>query len=337
MTALVERPAASSAPQSIRRPSEVLTVTKLGEHLGARVDGVRLSGDLDAETVEAIRSVIATHKAVVFTGQQHLDDESQYEFASLLGTPTKAHPTVLSRGEDLLPLEGAANSWHTDVTFVDRIPKISVLRPTVRPSYGGATMWASTVAAYAALPLPLRALADQLRAVHTNDYDYAEHLTVGDSSDPAYREEFVKTVFRTEHPVVRVHPETGERALTLGHFVQAFTGLKTSESADLLRILQARVERPDNTFRWNWNDGDVAIWDNRSTQHYGVADFGNQFRRVNRVTLAGDVPVGVNRDESTSLEGDASHYSVIENPQPLRGWEPASAASVQGFNGSRSI
>ncbi|MBA4022051.1 MAG: TauD/TfdA family dioxygenase [Gordonia sp.] len=329
MTALAESPVVT--PDSPSRPADLLTVTKLGEHLGARVDGVRLSADLDAETVEAIRAVIATHKAVIFTGQQHLDDDAQYAFAALLGTPTKAHPTVLSRGEDLLPLEGAANSWHTDVTFVDRIPKISVLRPTVRPSYGGATMWASTVAAYAALPLPLRALADQLRAVHSNDYDYAEHLTVGDSSDAAYRAEFSKTVFRTEHPVVRVHPETGERALTLGHFVQSFSGFKTSETADLLRLLQARIERPDNTFRWNWNDGDVAIWDNRSTQHYGVADFGKQFRRVNRVTLAGDVPVGVDRVRSTSLEGDASGYSIVETPRSLVGWEPASDASVTGF------
>jgi taurine dioxygenase len=191
-------------------------------------------------------------------------------------------------------------------------------------------MWASTVAAYAALPLPLRALADRLRAVHSNDYDYAEHLTVGDSSDPDYRAEFSRTIFETEHPAVRVHPETGERALTLGHFVRSFVGFKTSETADLLRLLQARIERPDNTFRWNWNDGDVAIWDNRSTQHYGVADFGNQYRRVNRVTLAGDIPVGVHHDRSTIIAGDATDYSVIESPRPLIGWEPASAASIRG-------
>jgi taurine dioxygenase len=329
MTAVAESPSTITSSTAVA-PTR-LSVTKLGEHLGARVDGVHLSGDLDAGTVEAIRTVIATHKAVIFTGQQHLDDDAQYAFASLLGSPTKAHPTVLSRGEDLLPLEGAANSWHTDVTFVDRIPKISVLRSIKRPSYGGATMWASTVSAYASLPLPLRALADQLRAVHSNDYDYAEHLTVGDSSDPEYRAEFSKTIYQTEHPVVRVHPETGERALTLGHFVQSFTGFKTSETADLLRLFQTRIERPDNTFRWNWNDGDVAIWDNRSTQHYGVADFGNQYRRVNRVTLAGDIPVGVHHDRSAIIAGDASNYSVVETPRPLVDWEPASSASIRGY------
>jgi taurine dioxygenase len=154
---------------------------------------------------------------------------------------------------------------------------------------------------------------------------------VGDSSDPAYREEFVRTVFRTEHPVVRVHPETGERALTLGHFVDAFTGLKTSETADILRLLQARIERPDNTVRWAWSPGDVAIWDNRSTQHYGVADFGGAYRRVNRVTLAGDIPVGVDGRRSSVIAGDASHYSVVDEPSRLADFTPVSDRSISGF------
>lgn len=311
MTAILEP---SSAPTTTAFADPRVRLTKIGHNLGARIDGLHLSGDLDDTTVADIRRAVLAHKVVVITGQHHVDDDVQYAFAGRLGIPTKAHPTVLSRGEDLLPLEGAANSWHTDVTFVDRIPKMSVLRAVVQPEYGGATMWASTVAAYAALPAPLRVLADALRAVHTNDYDYAEHLTVGDSTDPAYREEFVRTVFRTEHPVVRVHPETGERALTLGHFVSGFTGLKTSEATDILRLLQARIERPDNTVRWAWSPGDIAIWDNRSTQHYGVADFGGAYRRVNRVTLAGDIPVGVDGRRSVVLEGDASHYSVIDDP-----------------------
>jgi len=330
MTAILDPTSSTDAPRPPFADPRV-TLTKIGHHLGARIDGVRLSDDLDDETVEDIRRAVLTHKVVVITGQHHIDDDGQYAFASRLGIPTKAHPTVLSRGEDLLPLEGAANSWHTDVTFVDRVPKMSVLRAVVQPEYGGATMWASTVAAYAALPAPLRVLADALRAVHTNDYDYAEHLTVGDSSDPAYREEFVRTIFRTEHPVVRVHPETGERALTLGHFVSSFTGLKTSESVDILRLLQARIERPDNTVRWAWSPGDVAIWDNRATQHYGVADFGDAYRRVNRVTLAGDIPVGVDGRRSTVLAGDASHYSVVDDPQRVADFVPASDRSVSGF------
>ncbi|MBJ7290518.1 TauD/TfdA family dioxygenase [Williamsia sp.] len=325
MTAILDTPGVQSSSHTPFR------VTKLGHNLGARIDGLHIDADLDDTTVAAIARVVAVHKAVIITGQHHIDDDAQYAFGQRLGVPTKAHPTVLSRGEDLLPLEGAANSWHTDVTFVDRIPKMSILRAVVQPEYGGATMWASTVAGYAALPEPLRVLADNLRAVHTNDYDYAEHLTVGDSSDPAYRAEFHKTIFRTEHPVVRVHPETGERALTLGHFVESFVGLKTSETADILRLLQARIERPDNTFRWNWNAGDIAIWDNRSTQHYGVADFGSAYRKVNRVTLAGDIPVGVDGRPSVSLNGDASGYSVVDTARRIPDFEPASERSVRDF------
>ena len=112
----------------------------------------------------------------------------------------------------------AANSWHTDVTFVDRIPAISILRGVTIPAYGGSTNWANTVAAYDSLPAPLKALVDTLWAVHSNDYDYA--ADVGERRDRTWtpnsvfsREQFVSTEFETEHPVVRVHPETGERAL----------------------------------------------------------------------------------------------------------------------------
>ena len=113
---------------------------------------------------------------IFFRGQHDLDDEGQLAFARTLGTPTTAHPTVTSRGTRLLPIDSRydkANSWHTDVTFVDRIPKASLLRAVTLPSYGGTTTWASTEAAYDQLPAPLRALAENLWAVHTNLYDYA--------------------------------------------------------------------------------------------------------------------------------------------------------------------
>lgn len=113
-----------------------ITVEKLGEHIGARVNGIELRGDLSADRVEAIRLALAINKVLVFTEQHHLDDAGQYAFARLLGEPTLPHPTVRSHGTELLNLEGAANGWHTDVTFVDRIPKASVLRPVTLPSYG---------------------------------------------------------------------------------------------------------------------------------------------------------------------------------------------------------
>jgi taurine dioxygenase len=105
--------------------------------------------------------------------------------------------------------------------------------------------------------------------------------------------------------------------LLLGHFVRKFVGFGTVESSTLLQLLQARITKLENTIRWNWAPGDVAIWDNRATQHYGVADFDDQHRRLSRVTLAGDVPVDVHGVASRALAGDASHYSDVVAPRHL--------------------
>lgn len=290
-------------------------VVELGAHIGARIDGVRLGGDLDAQTVATIRAALHTHKVIFFRGQHHLTEDGQYEFAQLLGQPTTPHPTVTSAGVKSLAIDsrhGRSNSWHTDVTFVDRVPQASILRAVTLPSYGGSTTWASTVAAYNSLPEPLKRLAEGLRARHTNLYDYA--ATAEDNPDDgakAYRREFESTYFETEHPVVEVHPETGERALLLGHFVKQIVGLTGDESRALFRLFQDRVTRLEHTTRWNWSLGDVAVWDNRATQHYAVDDYdGSEHRRLTRITLAGAVPVGVDGVPSTVIAGDAGSYSV---------------------------
>ena len=123
--------------------------------------------------------------------------------------------------------------------------------------------------------------------------------------------------YETVHPVVRVHPETGRRVLLLGHFVRRFVGLGSTESSTLLALLQARVTRLENTIRWNWQPGDLAIWDNRATQHYAVSDYDDQYRSLSRVTLAGDVPVDVHGTPSRVVAGDASHYSDVVAPRRL--------------------
>ncbi|MGZ6779958.1 MAG: TauD/TfdA dioxygenase family protein, partial [Mycobacterium sp.] len=187
-------------------------VVKLGADIGARMDGVLLAEGIDASTAAAINAALLEHKVIFFRGQHDLDDTAQLAVARELGTPTTAHPTVTSRGTRLLPIDSRydkANSWHTDVTFVDRIPKASLLRPVTLPEYGGTTTWASTEAAYDQLPDPLRALADSLWAVHTNAYDYASPRDAISMQERQYREEFVSDYYETEHPVVRVHPETG--------------------------------------------------------------------------------------------------------------------------------
>jgi taurine dioxygenase len=219
---------------------------------------------------------------------------------------------------------GGANQWHTDVTFVDRPPKASILRAVELPPYGGTTTWASTVAAYRQLPQPLRELADSLWAVHNNAFDYAQvdpaKLTAAEANPEAvlkYAAEFHSTHFETHHPVVRVHPETGERALLLGAFAKAILGVNGAESQALFRIFQDRVTWLENTIRWNWELGDVAMWDNRATQHYAVSDYGDQPRSMRRITLAGDIPVSVRGERSRAISGDANDYSIVDTPKPL--------------------
>jgi taurine dioxygenase len=149
--------------------------------------------------------------------------------------------------------------------------------------------------------------------VHTNDYDYAAARPNASARELAqHREVFTSTRLRTEHPVVRVHPETGERTLVLGSFVQRLAGFDGRDSRALIGVLQSHVERPENTVRWQWRAGDVAIWDNRATQHYGVNDSDDHERTLRRVTVDGDVPVGVDGRRSVLL----SPESV---PQPAHG------------------
>lgn len=301
-----------------------ITVSKLGENIGALIEGVHVSGDISPETAYAIRYALAANKVVVFREQHHLTDDIQYEFAGTLGVPTTTHPTLKSDDNRTLILEGAANSWHTDVTFIDRIPKASILRAVQIPPYGGATTFASTAAAYAQLPTSLKALVENLWAVHSNAYDYAG--VHADNKGIAARtketmQSFTSTVFETEHPVVRVHPETGEKTLLLGHFVKSFVGLKSAESTALYQLLQERIIKLENTLRWAWTPGDLVIWDNRATQHYGIADYGDNKRAVHRVTVAGDVPVSVNGEVSRIIAGDASHFSVIDTPDRFPGFK----------------
>lgn len=277
--------------------SDVVTVSKIGGRIGAEIGGVRLGRELGPETVAEIRAALLAHKVVFFRGQDHLDEAGHEAFAQLLGTPV-AHPTVPSAdGRYALGIDshhGArANQWHTDVTFVPAYPAFSILRAVTIPPYGGNTLWANTATAYSRLPEPLRVLADSLRAVHSNEYDYA--ALKPDALPEAlaqYREVFTSTKFLTEHPVVRVHPETGERTLLLGNFVQRINGLNGRDSRLLQDLFQAHIESPENTVRWQWRTGDVAIWDNRATQHYGVDDSDDHERTLRRVTVDGDVPVG---------------------------------------------
>ncbi|MHA7651542.1 TauD/TfdA dioxygenase family protein [Mycobacterium sp. ML4] len=287
--------------------TNLIAVHKLGSRIGAEIDGVRLGGDLSSAAVDEIRAALLTHKVIFFRDQHHLDDQQQLAFATLLGTPI-GHPAATSLAPDapvVTPINsefGKANRWHTDVTFAANYPAASILRAVTLPSYGGSTLWANTATAYAELPEPLKCLADNLWALHTNRYDYVQTESMTDLQR-AFRQAFETPDFQTEHPVVRVHPETGERTLVAGGFVSSFVGLDSRESSALFDILQNRITQPENTIRWNWQPGDVAVWDNRATQHRAVDDYDDQYRLMNRITLMGDVPVDVYGQRSRVVSG----------------------------------
>jgi taurine dioxygenase len=276
-------------------------IRRLAGNIGAEITGVDTTAQLSDDTIAQVRAALLDHK-VIFLRGQGLDYVSQVAFAERLGTLTLGHPTLSSPPdqpllEEIDSRQGTrANHWHTDVTFVDRPPAFTLLHAVVIPPVGGDTLWANTVTAYESLPAELRDLADRLRVVHTNDYDYAAvayRSERGNAASQARREEFVSTVYETEHPLVRVHPETRERSLVLGGFARTVTGFSPQASRDLIRILQEYVTRPEQTVRWQWRVDDLAIWDNRATQHYAIFDYGREHRRGERVTVAGPLPVGV--------------------------------------------
>jgi alkyl sulfatase len=289
--------------------TDAIGVTKLGSRIGARIDGVKLSGGLDPATVDEIHAALLAHKVIFFRGQHHLDDDQQLAFARLLGTPI-AHPAAASvlaakTAPTITPINseyGRANRWHTDVTFAANYPAASILRAITLPSYGGSTLWASTAAAYDQLPEPLKLFVENLWALHTNRRDYVIPESLTDEQQQ-HRQAFEKPDFQTEHPVVRVHPETGERTLLAGGFIRNFVGLDSYESTVLLELLQRRITLPENTVRWDWETGDVAIWDNRATQHRAIDDYDDQPRLLHRVTLMGDMPVDVHGQRSRVVRG----------------------------------
>ncbi len=289
-----------------------LDVTPVTGTIGAIVNGVQLSGDLPAATVQAIQAALVRHKVLFFRDQQHLTDQEHEDFAAQLGDPV-AHPTVpVAEGSRyLLELDSkegyAASSWHTDVTFVDAYPKASILRALTIPEAGGDTQWANGETAYEGLPEVLRQLVNNLWATHTNLYDYASILQSAPDGESAakrikeHRNVFASTVYETEHPVVRVHPVSGQRSLLLGHYVKQFVGLNAADSARLFQALQDHITKPENVVRWRWREGDVAIWDNQSTQHRATADFSLQRRTLRRATISGEVPVGIDGRRSRTV------------------------------------
>jgi len=284
-----------------------LDVTPLSGTIGAVIRGLHLR-DVDEATVAAIRRVWLDRKVVFFPAQD-LDPESHQDFASRFGQLTEGHPVIpgvdgspslfeidYSKPRDLYANYGDVSTrsqgldWHTDVTFVRRPPMGSILRAVVVPPAGGDTLFADQRAAFEDLSPAMGAFLLGLTAVHDGSVQFAAALRA--AGEGRWEGEAVPTLEPVVHPVVRTHPETGARSLFVNPgFTSHIVELERSESNALLAFLYAHSVRPEYTVRYHWSAGDVGFWDNRTTQHSVVGDFGSQPRVIQRVTLRGDEPV----------------------------------------------
>jgi taurine dioxygenase len=274
-----------------------LRLRRLAPALGAVVEGFDLGGVHDAATIAALRRALDEH-LVLFFEDQTFTAEQQLAFARRFGEPY-VHP--LYPGQEGVPeimiLEYDANrkgqndEWHSDVTYRQSPPQASILFAEHVPDVGGDTLWLNAYLAYEALSPPLRELADRLRAVHDfkKVFDPARFASYGiaDRADAAYAQN--PPVL---HPVVRTNPQTGRKALFVNeHFTVRLEGVSERESRVLLDLFFAHLTQPEFQVRWRWRAGSVAFWDNRWTQHYALADYFPQYRRMRRATILGDQPV----------------------------------------------
>jgi alpha-ketoglutarate-dependent taurine dioxygenase len=284
---------------TVTAPAPSLTIERLGAFHGARISGVDLA-TADDGTLAAVRSALVEHKVLFFAGQE-LDPDSQVLLGRRLGELTPSHPVVKGIDEDhpeIYALDAADNGfadvWHTDVTFVRRPPLGSILRAVQVPEVGGDTQWADAEAAYRSLSAPVRELADQLTAVHDGTREFGYYLAQRGGN--TWDGDDYRRLEPVEHPVVRVHPESGRRSLFVNPgFTSHIAGVSEHESRGLLDLFYAHLTKPEHIVRHRWTAGDVAMWDNRSTLHYANRDYGSFRRIMHRITFRGDEPVGPTR------------------------------------------
>ncbi|MGW7612462.1 TauD/TfdA dioxygenase family protein [Streptomyces sp. NPDC054766] len=302
-----------------------LEVRPAAGHIGAEITGVDLAEPLTDETVAAIRAAVLRWKVVFFRGQR-LDHASHVAFARRFGTPVRlpsrgsASPGGFPEVEttaDRLELGGRygmdheewlrrrrhslLRGWHCDHGARVDPPAATILRAETVPPYGGDTTWSNLAVAYAGLSAPVRAFADGLRAEHRLGVGYQTR-----PGDDAYVRHLLDRQIATDHPLVRVHPETGERVLFVnGYYVEQILQVSRPESRALLDMLLEQATRPEYTVRFRWEPGSVAFWDNRATIHLAPSDTAHvdHPRVMHRVMLAGDVPQGVDGKPSVPIVG----------------------------------
>ncbi|MDR5821664.1 MULTISPECIES: TauD/TfdA family dioxygenase [unclassified Caballeronia] len=292
-----------------------VTVKPLSAHIGAEIAGVDLTRPLTDHQVKALRAALLEWR-VIFFREQFLTHAQHVAFSAQFGELTVGHPVFghveghpeiysISKFRKATRFDGPSlvrpwTGWHTDVTAAVNPPFASILRGETIPPYGGDTQWTNLVIAYEKLSAPLRGFIDGLRGVHR----FAPPQ--GASGTDAFRKAVDDHILVSEHPLVRVHPETGERALYVSPgFLKHVVDLAPRESQALLELLWEHVTRPEFTVRFKWEPGSIAFWDNRTTAHLAPTDiFDLDFdRQLYRTTLVGDVPIGPDGRASVAVQG----------------------------------
>ncbi|BDB59184.1 putative taurine dioxygenase [Rhodococcus sp. RDE2] len=272
--------------------------------IGAELHGVDLAEVArDDERFAELKALLLEHKVLFFRNQEMSRAEHvalAERFGSLEDHPVLGsdpeHPGLVRIYKDLdSPPEAFENSYHCDATWRENPPMGSVLRCVEGPAVGGDTIWVNMALAYEQLPGHVKEQIAGLRARHSIEASFGARLPI--DKRLALKDRFPDA----EHPVVRTHPETGEKVLFVNSFTTHFTNFHTADNVrcgidyapgagELLRFLQSRATIPEYQVRWRWTPNSVAIWDNRSTQHYAVQDYWPAVRRMERAGIAGDRP-----------------------------------------------
>lgn len=274
-----------------------IDIHPLSPALGAQISGVDLSRDLTGEQRNAIQQALLDHQ-VLFFRDQPITPQQQARFAANFGD-LHIHPIYPNVPEqpEVLILDTAVTDvrdnaiWHTDVTFLPTPALGAVLSAKQVPAYGGDTLWASGIAAFEALSRPMQMLLDGLTATHDFTRSFPLERFGNTAEDLARWEETRRKNPPLSHPVIRTHPVSGRKALFVNDgFTTRINELEAAESEAILKLLFAHGTRPEFTLRWRWQANDVAMWDNRVTQHYAVDDYRPQRRVMHRATILGDAP-----------------------------------------------
>jgi len=272
----------------------VLKIDPITPVVGAVAAGVDIAEPLDAATVQAIRAAVLEH-GVVFFRDQDMTREQMTAFMKNFGplctdpfSTAALEPPPEDRTVHDMPTYGNSRAtavWHMDSTLAPEPAALLALRALqLPPSGGGDTCWGSMYAAYETLSEPVRTLIDGLSAEHSA---YKTLPLLGGASRGHLQE-----TMRSVHPVVRVHPETGRKALFVNElWTEKIVGVSPHESECLLAMLWKHAQSPEFTMRWRWRIGDLALWDNRSFQHYAVRDYRGD-RVLQKAYVQGDRPRG---------------------------------------------